>query len=59
MDKNTWDWKRVVRVFGLGILRDGEVDRAKLGEIILNDPEKRSLLNRYSCSSFIRRFNQT
>ncbi|KAG0614710.1 hypothetical protein M758_6G197800 [Ceratodon purpureus] len=47
MDKNTWGWKRVVAVFGEGILReDGEVDRAKLGEIIFNDPAKRGLLNR-------------
>ena len=47
MDKNTWGWKRVVAEFGDVILReDGEVDRAKLGEIIFNDPAKRALLNR-------------
>lgn len=48
LDKNTWGWKRVVAAFGEGILRqDGEVDRAKLGEIIFNDPAKRGMLNRY------------
>jgi len=48
LDKNTWGWKRVVAVFGEGILQeDGEVDRKKLGEIIFNDPAKRGLLNRY------------
>ncbi|XP_024360618.1 dephospho-CoA kinase [Physcomitrium patens] len=47
LDKNTWGWKRVVAAFGEGILRqDGEVDRAKLGEIIFNDPAKRGMLNR-------------
>jgi hypothetical protein len=55
LDKNTWGWKRVVAVFGEGILReDGGVDRAKLGEIIFNDPAKRGLLNRYTFSSFTR-----
>jgi len=47
LGKHTWGWKRVVRVFGREILRDDEeVDRVKLGEIIFNDPTKRSMLNR-------------
>ncbi|KAG9444767.1 hypothetical protein H6P81_016107 [Aristolochia fimbriata] len=45
--KGTGGWKRVVRAFGEGILRDdGEVDRALLGQIVFSDPEKRQLLNR-------------
>ena len=41
-----------MQVFGREILRDDEeVDRAKLGEIIFNDPTKRSLLNRYLTDS--------
>ncbi|XP_068660455.1 dephospho-CoA kinase [Aristolochia californica] len=45
--KGTGGWKRVVRAFGEGILcDDGEVDRARLGQIVFSDPEKRQLLNR-------------
>lgn len=41
-----------MQVFGREILRDDEeVDRAKLGEIIFNDPTKRSMLNRYLTDS--------
>jgi dephospho-CoA kinase len=45
--KNTWGWRRVVAVFGNGILQEnGEVDRAKLGEIVFSDAAKRKQLNR-------------
>ena len=43
-----------MRVFGREILRDDEeVDRVKLGEIIFNDPTKRSMLNRYLINSVL------
>jgi dephospho-CoA kinase len=46
--KNTWGWRRVVAVFGNGILQEnGEVDRAKLGEIVFSDAAKRKQLNRF------------
>jgi len=39
-------WKRIVKVFGTGILRrDKTIDRKKLAGIIFTDPAKRHLLN--------------
>ncbi|XP_049380400.1 dephospho-CoA kinase-like isoform X3 [Solanum stenotomum] len=47
LKKGTGGWKKVVAAFGEDILLDnGEVDRAKLGQIVFSDPEKRQLLNR-------------
>ncbi len=38
-------YKRVVEVFGHGILdNSGEIDRAKLGKLVFDDPQKRRLL---------------
>ncbi len=38
-------YKRVVEVFGHGILdSSGEIDRAKLGKLVFDDPQKRRLL---------------
>ncbi len=40
-------WNRIVERFGDGILvESGEIDRAKLGSIIFNDPASRDGLNR-------------
>ncbi|XP_050121391.1 dephospho-CoA kinase-like [Malus sylvestris] len=45
LKKGTGGWKKVV--FGEDILQlDGEVDRPKLGQIVLSNPEKHQLLNR-------------
>nr|DAD33351.1 TPA_asm: hypothetical protein HUJ06_012202 [Nelumbo nucifera] len=45
--KGTGGWKRVVAAFGEDILLgNGEVDRARLGQIVFSDPAKRQLLNR-------------
>ncbi|KAJ6825467.1 dephospho-CoA kinase [Iris pallida] len=45
--KGTGGWKRVVKAFGNEILlENGEIDRARLGQIIFSDPSKRQLLNR-------------
>ncbi|KAH0776092.1 hypothetical protein KY290_007503 [Solanum tuberosum] len=47
LKKGTGGWKKVVAAFGEDILLDnGEVDRAKLGQIVFSDLEKRQLLNR-------------
>ncbi|KAF3639496.1 Dephospho-CoA kinase [Capsicum annuum] len=47
LKKGTGGWKKVVAAFSEDILLDnGEVDRAKLGQIVFADPEKRQLLNR-------------
>ncbi|XP_009627701.1 dephospho-CoA kinase isoform X1 [Nicotiana tabacum] len=47
LKKGTGGWKKVVSAFGEDILLDnGEVDRAKLGQIVFSDPGKRQLLNR-------------
>lgn len=35
----------IVAAFGDGVLRDGALDRAKLGEIVFGDPDKRRRLN--------------
>ncbi|KAJ4980934.1 hypothetical protein NE237_031771 [Protea cynaroides] len=47
LKKGTGGWKRVVAAFGEDILQEnGEVDRARLGQIVFSDPDKRQLLNR-------------
>lgn len=45
--KGTGGWKKVVAAFGDDILlENGEIDRARLGQIVFSDPSKRQLLNR-------------
>ncbi len=40
-------WRDIVEHFGKGVLRpDGEIDRARLGNIIFNDPDQQAALNR-------------
>ncbi len=40
-------WRDIVEHFGEGMLRpDGEIDRARLGDIIFNDPGEQAALNR-------------
>ncbi|VFQ84956.1 unnamed protein product [Cuscuta campestris] len=47
LKKGTVGWEKVVATFGEDVLRtNGEVDRAKLGQIAFSDPAKRQLLNR-------------
>ncbi|KAL5712983.1 dephospho-CoA kinase [Ranunculus cassubicifolius] len=47
LKKGTGGWRRVVKAFGEEILQaDGEVDRAKLGEIVFSDPSRRQVLNK-------------
>ncbi|KAH0778065.1 hypothetical protein KY290_009476 [Solanum tuberosum] len=47
LKKGTGGWKKVVAAFGEDILlENGEVDRAKLGQIVFSDPGRRQLLNR-------------
>ncbi|KAJ4727643.1 dephospho-CoA kinase family [Melia azedarach] len=47
LKKGTGGWKKVVAAFGEDILLpNGEVDRAKLGQIVFSDSAKRQLLNR-------------
>jgi dephospho-CoA kinase len=49
VQKGTGGWKKVVKAFGNDILlENGEIDRARLGQIVFSDPVKRKLLNRYS-----------
>ncbi len=44
--KTSGTFKKVVEAFGDAILSpEGDIDRKKLGEIVFNDSEKRSLLN--------------
>ncbi|KAJ3702058.1 hypothetical protein LUZ61_005763 [Rhynchospora tenuis] len=45
--KGTGGWKKIKTEFGDAILLEsGEIDRARLGQIVFSDPEKRQLLNR-------------
>lgn len=45
--KSTPAWREIVDHFGECILApDGEIDRAKLGEIVFTDPAERDFLNR-------------
>ncbi|GLT72675.1 hypothetical protein SLA2020_445850 [Shorea laevis] len=47
LKKGTGGWKKVVAAFGEDILQaDGEVDRARFGQIVFSDHAKRQLLNR-------------
>jgi len=47
VQKGTGGWKKIVKAFGDEILLDdGEIDRARLGQIVFSDPSKRQLLNR-------------
>ena len=47
--KGTGGWKKIVKAFGNDILLEsGEIDRARLGQIVFSDPSKRQLLNRYT-----------
>lgn len=47
LKKGTGGWKKVVAAFGRDILQEnGEVDRARLGQIVFADASKRQLLNR-------------
>ncbi|KDP28126.1 hypothetical protein JCGZ_13897 [Jatropha curcas] len=47
LKKDTGGYKKVAAAFGDDILQvNGEVDRAKLGQIVFSDPAKRQLLNR-------------
>ncbi|CAN1156235.1 Dephospho-CoA kinase [Linum perenne] len=47
LKKGTGGYRRVVAAFGDDILQEnGQVDRAKLGQIVFSDPGKRQLLNR-------------
>ncbi len=40
-------WRDIVEHFGKEVLRpNGEIDRARLGDIIFNDPEQQAALNR-------------
>ncbi|KAJ1275777.1 hypothetical protein BS78_05G162400 [Paspalum vaginatum] len=44
--KGTGGWKKVVKTFGNDILlKNGEIDRARLGQIVFSDPSKRQLLD--------------
>lgn len=45
--KGAGGWKKVVKAFGNDILlENGEIDRARLGQIVFTDTTKRQLLNR-------------
>ncbi|CAL4925997.1 unnamed protein product [Urochloa decumbens] len=47
VQKGTGGWKKIVKAFGDEILLDnGEIDRARFGQIVFSDPSKRQLLNR-------------
>ncbi|CAL4942957.1 unnamed protein product [Urochloa decumbens] len=47
VQKCTGGWKKIVKAFGDEILLDnGEIDRARLSQIVFSDPSKRQLLNR-------------
>ncbi len=45
--KGSRGWEKVVEVFGRGILTgDGRIDRAKLGDLVFAEPDKRVLLEK-------------
>ncbi|KAJ2663999.1 Dephospho-CoA kinase [Coemansia sp. RSA 1200] len=48
MEPGEVSYKLVMKHFGAGVLQEGSqaIDRAKLGGIIFNDPDKRQLLNK-------------
>uniref|UniRef100_A0A0E0JID7 Dephospho-CoA kinase n=1 Tax=Oryza punctata TaxID=4537 RepID=A0A0E0JID7_ORYPU len=42
VQKGTGRWKKIVEAFGNDVLlENGEIDRARLGQIVFSDPEKR------------------
>ena len=46
-EKGAWGYKRVVRAFGRDILtQEGKIDRTKLADLVFNDKDLRSKLNR-------------
>jgi dephospho-CoA kinase len=46
--KGTAGWKKIKKEFGDDVLlSSGEIDRARLGQIVFSDPDKRQKLNRY------------
>ncbi|XP_006644165.1 dephospho-CoA kinase [Oryza brachyantha] len=47
VQKGTGGWKKIVEAFGNDVLlENGEIDRARLGQIVFSDPAKRQILNR-------------
>lgn len=44
IERGSAGFDEVIATFGDSILKDGDIDRRALGEIIFNDPEKRKLL---------------
>ncbi|CAM0879459.1 unnamed protein product [Alopecurus aequalis] len=45
--KGTGGWKKIAKAFGDDILlENGEIDRARLGQMVFSDPVKREILNR-------------
>jgi dephospho-CoA kinase len=44
IERGSIGFDEVISAFGDSILKDGDIDRRKLGEIIFSDPEKRKLL---------------
>jgi dephospho-CoA kinase len=44
IERGSIGFDEVLSAFGDSILKDGDIDRRKLGEIIFSDPEKRKLL---------------
>ncbi len=58
VQKGTGGWKKIVEAFGNDVLlENGEIDRARLGQIVFSDPEKRQVLNRYISSTEIFHFH--
>ncbi|KAG0479839.1 hypothetical protein HPP92_010697 [Vanilla planifolia] len=56
--KGTLGWRKVVAAFGNEILlENGEINRARLGQIVFSDPTKRQLLNRISEEEAQQRIN--
>jgi dephospho-CoA kinase len=44
IERGSTGFDEVLSAFGDSILKDGDIDRRKLGEIVFSDPEKRKLL---------------
>lgn len=44
IERGSAGFDEVIATFGDSVLKDGDIDRRALGEIIFNDPEKRKLL---------------
>jgi dephospho-CoA kinase len=44
IERGSAGFDEVLSAFGDSILKDGDIDRRKLGEIVFSDPEKRKLL---------------